>query len=158
MLYYTLLYFIILGDTENFVSWKSKGLSAERLTTPTTIDHSLSPSIKWYRDSNFCLVFKGRCLRQKNTTFTLPNERIYFIVYELVTSHSAKLRSEDVLRTSQKDILWMSHMVLCVTPKDVPYQLPEDVLYQRPQDVERRRPEDARPNVTSGGRPILSYM
>ena len=44
-LYYT---FKKLGDTEKIVSWKSKGLSAEKLITPTTTDNSLSPSIKWY--------------------------------------------------------------------------------------------------------------
>ena len=44
MLYYTLKR---LGDTEKIVSWKSKGLSAEKLTVPITTDKSLSPSIKW---------------------------------------------------------------------------------------------------------------
>ena len=34
-----------LGDTEKVVSWKSKGLSAKKLTTPTTTDNSLSPSV-----------------------------------------------------------------------------------------------------------------
>ena len=56
LLYYTLRK---LGDTEKVASWKSRGLSAEKLTTPTTIDDSFSPSIKWYRNSYFCLVFKG---------------------------------------------------------------------------------------------------
>ena len=45
MLYYTLKR---LGDTEKFLSWKSKGLSAKKLTIPVTTDSSLSPSIKWY--------------------------------------------------------------------------------------------------------------
>ena len=35
-----------LGDTEKFISWKSKGLSFEKLTTPTTTDNSPSPPIK----------------------------------------------------------------------------------------------------------------
>ena len=50
-LYYTLK---ILGDIEKFVSWKSKGLSTKKLTTPTTTDNSLSPSISWYANLNFC--------------------------------------------------------------------------------------------------------
>ena len=41
-----------LGYTEKVISWKSKGVSAEKCTTPTTTD-------KWYRGLNFCLVFKG---------------------------------------------------------------------------------------------------
>ena len=47
-LYYTLK---TLGDTEKIVSWKSKALSAEN-------SNSLSPSSKWYENSNFRLVFK----------------------------------------------------------------------------------------------------
>ena len=43
MFYYTLK---ILGHTEKVVSWKSNGLSAKNLPTPTTTDNSLSPSIK----------------------------------------------------------------------------------------------------------------
>ena len=65
-LYYTLKR---LGDTEKVLSWKSEGLSAEKLTTPSTTDNSLSPSIKWYENSNFCLIFKGSCLKQKNRNF-----------------------------------------------------------------------------------------
>ena len=51
--------------------------STEKLTTPITTDDSLSSSIKWYKDTNFCLIFKGSCLRQKNATFT-PLNRIHF--------------------------------------------------------------------------------
>ena len=54
----------ILGGTEKIVSWKSKGLPAEGLITSTTTDNSLSPSIKWYENSNFCLAFKGSCLKK----------------------------------------------------------------------------------------------
>ena len=58
MLFYTLKR---LGNTEKNLSWKSNSLSAGKLTTLTTTDNSLSPSIKWYGNSNFCLVFKGSC-------------------------------------------------------------------------------------------------
>ena len=34
------------------------------------------------------------------------------------------------------------HMVLYITPRDVPCQCPEDVPCQRPEDVPYRRPED----------------
>ena len=63
MLYYTLKR---LGDTEKVVSPISKGLSTEKLTTPSTTDNSLSPSFKWYGNSNFCLIFKGSCSKQRN--------------------------------------------------------------------------------------------
>ena len=75
-LYYTLKR---LGDTEKIVSWKSKGLSVEKLAAPTTTDNSLSPSIKRYGNSNFCLVFKGSCLKQENAADT-PNSRIIFLL------------------------------------------------------------------------------
>ena len=55
-----------LGNTEKVASCKSKGLSAEKHTTPTTTDNSLYPSINWYGNSNFCLLFKGSCLKQKH--------------------------------------------------------------------------------------------
>ena len=53
-------------------------------------------------------------------------------------------RQNDVLRTwvrPQKTPYGCTHMVLYVTPRDVPYKRPEDVLYQRPEDVEIWRPE-----------------
>ena len=77
MLYYTLKR---LGDTKKFVLWKSNALSAKKLTTPTTNDNSLSPSVKLYRNSIFCLVFKGSCLKQKkNTTYNTPNRMIFLL-------------------------------------------------------------------------------
>ena len=54
----------------------------EVYTTPTTNDNSLSPSVRWYRDSNFCLVFKRSCLKQKSATCT-SNKINVVIVYEL---------------------------------------------------------------------------
>ena len=70
LLYYTLKR---LGDTEKVVSSKSKDLSGKKLTTPTTKDKSVSASIKWYENSNFCLIFKDSCLKKKSATFTPPN-------------------------------------------------------------------------------------
>ena len=55
----------------------------EKLTTPATTDNSLSSSIKWHGNSNFCLIFKGSCLKLKVTTFTPSNGIFFFIVYKL---------------------------------------------------------------------------
>ena len=52
LLYYTLKR---LGGTEKVVSLKSNGMSTRKCTTLTTTDNSLSPSIKWYENSNLCL-------------------------------------------------------------------------------------------------------
>ena len=62
-LYYTLKR---LDDTEKIVSWKSKVLSAETLTTPTTTNNSLSSSVKWYGDSNVCLLFNSFKTKKRN--------------------------------------------------------------------------------------------
>ena len=63
-------------------------MSAKKLTIPTSTDNSLSLSIKWYRNSNFCLVFK---------VFTSPSRIIFFIVYELDTC-SRDLNSDSTLK------------------------------------------------------------
>ena len=60
-------------------------MSIRKLTTLTTTDNSLSPSIKWYGNLNFCLIFKESCLKEKNATYTPPNVIKLFIVYELDT-------------------------------------------------------------------------
>ena len=57
----------------------------EKLTTPITMDNSYSPLIKWCKNSNFCLIFIGSCLKRKNATFTAPNIIIFFIIHELDT-------------------------------------------------------------------------
>ena len=72
----------LLGNIKKIVSWKSTGLSPEKITTT---DNSLFLSIKWYRNSNFCLVIKRNCLNQKTANYTPPNRIIFLIVYELDT-------------------------------------------------------------------------
>ena len=76
-LYYTLKR---VGDTEKVVSWKSKGFSTKKLTTPTTTGYTLSPPINWYKNSKFCLIFKGSCLKQKGGSYT-PCNRIFFLLF-----------------------------------------------------------------------------
>ena len=71
-------------------------MSAEKLTTSSTTDNSLSPSIKWYGNSNFCLVIKVSSLKQKNA-ITPPNTIYFFIAYELDT-WSRELNSDLTLK------------------------------------------------------------
>ena len=82
-----------LDDTTKVVSWKSRGLSTENITTSTTADSIFSPSIRCYEDSNFYLIFKARDLKQRITTFTPSDIIIYFIISELDT-WSRKLNSD----------------------------------------------------------------
>ena len=72
-------------------------MSAKKRTTHSTTDNSLCPSIKWYGNSNSCLVFKGSCLKQKNATYTPPKRINFFIVYELDT-WSPDLNSDFTLK------------------------------------------------------------
>ena len=58
------------------------------LLLPLLIHYSLRttfPSIRCYQTSNFYLIFKGKRLNQRNTTFTPLNVIIYFTIYELNT-------------------------------------------------------------------------
>ena len=74
-----------LGDTENFVTWKSKGFLAKKLTTPTNNDNGLFLSINLNEHLNVHLISIGSCLRRnkKNATFTTSNIINLFIVHEL---------------------------------------------------------------------------
>ena len=67
-LYYTLKR---LRYTEKVVSWNCKGLSPEKPTTslPPIKFHQFLPSIKWYKNSNCCLIFRGSYLKQKKYNF-----------------------------------------------------------------------------------------
>ena len=60
-------------------------LSAEKFTTSSTTDNSLSPSIKWSGNLHFCLEVKGNWLKQKNATYKTSNRITFFTVYELDT-------------------------------------------------------------------------
>ena len=72
-----------LSDTEKVVSWAAKCLPAEKLTAFTTSVNSISPLIKWYKNSNVCFIFKWSCLKPTNFTFTPTNIINIFIIYEL---------------------------------------------------------------------------
>ena len=80
--YYTLKR---LGNTGKVALREYKGFSTKRPTTPTTTDNGLSPSIERYKDSNFCLIFKESCWKQRKATFDTPIGINYSIVYELDT-------------------------------------------------------------------------
>ena len=54
-----------------------KGFSAGKRTTPTIADNSFSPSIKWYKNSNFGLIFKGSCLKQQTQVLLLQIQYIF---------------------------------------------------------------------------------
>lgn len=77
MLY--IYYILRLTSAGNVTAWISKGLSTENFVTPTTSNNSLSATVKWYEDSNFCLVFIGSCLKQGKASLTPLNIINFFL-------------------------------------------------------------------------------
>ena len=49
--------------------WKSKGLSDENITAPTTSDYSLNPQLS-YLGNKTRVEFKGSCLELDKITYT----------------------------------------------------------------------------------------
>ena len=57
-----------VGSSDYIYFWKSKGLSDENITTPTTSDYSLNPEL-YYLATKSRVKLKGSCLKQDKTTY-----------------------------------------------------------------------------------------
>ena len=69
--------------TGNYIYfWKSKGLSGENITAPTTSDYSLNSHLS-YLSTKTRLEFRRNCLKQDKTTFNHGKEVSIYTVYEL---------------------------------------------------------------------------
>ena len=80
-------YFKIIANTDYVSSWKSKGLSNESITPPTTSNNSPTPALSYY-GTKIRLKFTGSCLKQDKITFTRGKTVNIYIVYELSASGS----------------------------------------------------------------------
>ena len=69
------------------LSWQSKGLSNERIKSPTTSNNGLNPRSS-YNDTKIKVQFTGICLKQPKFTFTQKKVVNIYIVYILGTSSS----------------------------------------------------------------------
>ena len=79
-------YFKVIAS--DYISyWKSKGLSSETITLPTTSDNSLTPRLG-YDGTKTRVKFSGSCLKQPKPSITHKNVVNIYIVYELGTSSS----------------------------------------------------------------------
>ena len=67
-------YFKTVANTNYISPWKSKGLSAENIKSPTASDNSLNPIINYY-DYNIRVKFTGSCLKQSKITYTHKNSK-----------------------------------------------------------------------------------
>ena len=74
--------FKVTGNTKYISSWKSKGLSNESITAPTTSDYKLNPKLSYF-GTKTRVEFRGSCLKQDKTTFNHEKIVNIYIVYEL---------------------------------------------------------------------------
>ena len=74
-------YFKTVTNSNYILSWKSKGLSAESIRSPTTSDNILNPELS-YIEYNIKLKFTGSCLKQSKTTYTYKKVININIVYQ----------------------------------------------------------------------------
>ena len=71
------------GLTKLMLECESKGLSNEKIKSPVTANHRVSPKLIWTTNSRIRGKFKGCYLKQAKATFTQRNVVNIFIVYEL---------------------------------------------------------------------------
>ena len=78
-----------VDDTERLYHRNLKVCQTKKITTPTSNDSGLSPSIKWYGNSIFCILSKGRCLKQtkKNETYTPPKIIFFLLSMNKINGH-----------------------------------------------------------------------
>ena len=69
------------------LSWRSKGISNERIEPPTTSNNSINPRLS-YNGTKIKVQFTGSCLKQPKFTFTHKKVVNIYIVYELSASSS----------------------------------------------------------------------
>ena len=74
-------YFKIITNTKYISSWKSKGLSDENITAPTTSDYKLNPKLGYFGTKTRAEL-RGTCLKQNKTTFNHGKIVNTYIVYE----------------------------------------------------------------------------
>ena len=73
---------------DNYISYlKSKGLSNENITPPTTSDNSLPPDLS-YCGTKTRVKLSGSCLKQDKITHTHRKTVNIYMVYELAASSS----------------------------------------------------------------------
>ena len=74
---------VIGVGTGNYIDfWKSKGLSDENITAPSTSDYKLNPQLSYF-GTKTRVDFRGSCLKQDKITFNYGKIVNIYIVYEL---------------------------------------------------------------------------
>ena len=76
-----------ITNTDYVSSFKSEGLSAEAIKSPTTSDDSLAPELN-YCGTKTRVKFTGSCLKQPKSSYTHEKVVNIYIIYELGASGS----------------------------------------------------------------------
>ena len=76
-----------ITNTDYVSSFKSEGLSAEAIKSPTTSDDSLAPELN-YCGTKTRVKFAGGCLKQPKCSYTHEKVVNIYIIYELGASGS----------------------------------------------------------------------
>ena len=80
-------HFKIIANTNYVSSWKSKGLSAENISQPTTSNNSLTPLLSYY-GTKTRVKFTGSCSKQTKVSYNHRKTVNIYILYELGASGS----------------------------------------------------------------------
>ena len=80
-------YFKIITNTDYVSLCKSKGLSDESITPPTTSDNIFTPALSYY-STKIRLKFTGSGLKQDKITYTHGKTVNIYTIYELSASGS----------------------------------------------------------------------
>ena len=80
-------YFKVIASIDYTSSWKSKGLSAETITLPSTSDNSLTLAVGYY-DTKTRVKYIRSCLKHSKISYTHSAIVNIYIVYELGASSS----------------------------------------------------------------------
>ena len=71
-----------VGSGNYIYFWKSKGLSDENITAPTTSDYKINPQLSYF-GTKTRLEFKGSCLKQDKITYDHGKIVNIYIAYEI---------------------------------------------------------------------------
>ena len=77
----------MIANIDYVSSWKSKGLSAQSIKSPTASDNSLTPALNCY-GTKTRVKFTASCLQQRKVSYTHGTIVNIYIVYELGASSS----------------------------------------------------------------------
>ena len=71
-----------VGSGNYIYFWKSKGLSDENITAPTTSDYGINPQVSYYGTKTWG-KFDGSCWKQEKVAFNHGKVEHIYIVYEI---------------------------------------------------------------------------